>query len=815
MNRNRFALTILTCLAFSPVMGQKLLTVKGHINDTSHLPVSSATIRLLHYPDSILVKAAISDKDGQFELTSAFKDSLVLNVSAIGYLPYASPLVLAGSDSIVVRNIVLRKKDSGELEAVTVRASKPLIEQKIDRVVVNVNAFITNAGASALEVLEKSPGVMVSDNGNISLKGRSGVLVFIDDKPVYMSGNDLAAYLRSLPAELLDVVEIMSNPPARYDAAGSGGVINIRLKKSRVKGFNGNAAANFGKAYYTRMNGSFNINYRKNKVNLFSSMGVNQIHNHRVLEIQRIFFDNNNVIRSSFDQSTLIIIKGAASNFRIGTDYFISKNTTIGFVFQGSMSGTNDLRRMTSFIRGQSSQLDSIINAENTGRPKMHRTGYNFNYAYQNKEKARSLSSDLDFIRFVSRNNVGFVNNAFDPAGNPKSEERLKGNVPVNIKIYSATLNYADALAKKLNLETGAKITYTNTNNKAEYFNWLNNSYIPDFDRTNTFHYQEYIGAAYFNLNKEIKKLTIQSGLRFEKTWIQGHQLGNFVKPDSSFRQQYSGLFPTLYFSYQLDSSKNRLLFSYGRRIFRPFYQDLNPFLIPLDKYTFFAGNPELKPQYTNRFELSWLYKNLLNLTLLYSQSNNVQQETIEKKEFVFISRNGNIGTQITKGITVNLSWRTAKWLNSNIYTQVINNHFKGILYSQPLDNQSTSWSVNAVNSFTFKKEWSAELSGFYTSKNIVGQFSMQGWVQLSAGIAKRLMKNRANIRFNVRDMFKSFNASGEVLNIVNARASYQNHFDSQVFTLTFTCNFGKSENIPQRRQTGGAGSEEGRVRSN
>ncbi len=701
------------------------------------------------------------------------------------------------------------------MENVTVRGHKPLFEQKIDRLVVNVNASITNAGSNALEVLQKTPGVLVNDNGSIILKGRSGVLVFVDDKQIFLTGNDLINYLRSLPAEMLDVVELMSNPPAKYDAAGSGGVINIRLKKSRIKGFNGNVSASYSHAYYPRPNGSFNINFRRNKLNFFSSLGISRIHNHRILEIHRKIFENDHTQRSAFDQSTLILIKAMAYNMRSGFDYFLSPRTTIGFVHQGSIVNQKDLRQLMGSVYGSTPSIDSIIQAENTASPRMHFNSYNLNYSHQYRQTGRSISSDLVLINFNSNNHVQFTNNILDPAGNPKSSDKLKGDLPVHIRIYTAQIDYTQPLKNKGRLELGAKTTHTNTNNRALYDNWQNNQWVPDYDRTNHFQYKEYIGAAYINFNKETKRITIQTGLRFEKTWLKGHQLGNIVKPDSSFKQQYAGLFPTAYLSYRLDSTDNRILISYGRRIFRPFYQDLNPFLIPLDKFTYFAGNPALKPQYTNRYELSWLYKNLLNTTILYSVSKNVQQETAEQKNSIFISRNANIGRQVTKGITTNLNWRTSKWLSSNVYVQVINNHFKGILYGQLLDNQATYWSMNVVNSFTFNKGWGAELSGFYTSRNISGQYILLPWWQLHAGVQKRLLKNKATVRFNVRDIFKSMRIGGDITSIANASASFLNHFDSRSFTLTFNWNFGKNTNIPERRQTRDTGSEEGRVRKN
>ena len=352
-----------------------------------------------------------------------------------------------------------------------------------------------------------------------------------------------------------------------------------------------------------------------------------------------------------------------------------------------------------------------------------------------------------------------------------------------------------------------------NTDNAANYFNVIGNVSTPDYNNTNRFIYKENINAGYVNYNKQWKRFSLQSGLRLENTNGSGHQLGNMYIRDSSFTNHYTNLFPTVYFSYKLDSAGNNVLVaSFGRRIGRPNYASLNPFVFFVDKFTYFAGNPFLKPQFTNNYKLAYSYKSLFTVSALYNYTTGYQSETIRPSGSTFISTTGNIGALKSIDLSLNVNLKPATWWTLNFYAEVYNNTFSGAFVNGYLNQSVTSFSSNANNQFQLAKGWSAELSGYYQSRRAYGQFLIYPSGALNAGLQKKLWVNKASVRFNVRDIFHTSSSSGEITSIPGANSSFHNYFDSRVATLTFTYNFGKALNNPRRRETGSADSEQGRA---
>jgi len=289
--------------------------------------------------------------------------------------------------------------------------------------------------------------------------------------------------------------------------------------------------------------------------------------------------------------------------------------------------------------------------------------------------------------------------------------------------------------------------------------------------------------------------------------------LGNMYVRDSSFTNHYTNLFPTVYFSYKLDSAGNNVLVaSFGRRIGRPNYASLNPFVFFVDKFTYFAGNPFLKPQFTNNYKLAYSYKSLFTVSALYNYTTGYQSETIRPSGSTFISTTGNIGALKSIDLSLNVNLKPATWWTLNFYAEVYNNTFSGAFVNGYLNQSVTSFSSNANNQFQLAKGWSAELSGYYQSRRAYGQFLIYPSGALNAGLQKKLWVNKASVRFNVRDIFHTSSSSGEITSIPGANSSFHNYFDSRVATLTFTYNFGKALNNPRRRETGSADSEQGRA---
>jgi hypothetical protein len=787
--------------------------ISGSVLDDAKKPLDGATVILLIAKDSTVVSTQLAKPDGSFAFQNLKDNTYQIKATYIGYKNYRIDNVLVSQQKPVNLPAFILSSAGKTLKEVSVTAQKSYIQQKIDRTVVNVGALISNTGANALEVLEKTPGVQVDADGNITFKGKSGVLVMIDDKPTYLSAANLATYLRSLPSSSLDQIELMDNPPAKYDAAGNAGVINIKTKKNTIRGFNAVVSVDYAQGFYSRTNESINLNYRVNKVNLFANLAYNEQRTFRRLEIDRDYFDANGDRTSSLKDISYFRPTSSNTNIKAGMDYFVSPKTTWGVVFTGTISPDHDSSPVYSLLYDKNGGLDSTINTLNTSKNNFNSKGVNLNYTHKFDSTGRAFTFDLDYIRDVSGSNQLFVNNTFFPDGTLTNSRALSDNLPAIINIYSAKADYSHPLKGKAKLEAGLKSSYVNTDNAANYFNVIDNVSTVDYNNTNRFIYKENLNAAYINFNKNFGRFSLQTGLRVENTNGNGHQLGNAEKADSSFINHYTDLFPTAYFSYNLDTAgHNVLALSYGRRIGRPNYGSLNPFTFFVDEFTYFSGNPFLKPQYTDNYKLAYSFRSLFTVAVAYNYTTDVQGETIHRSGSVFISTQGNIGQQKTLDFSVNTNFQPTKWWSVNLYAEVYNNTYQGAFYTGYLNQSQVTFSGNGNNQFTISKTWSAELSGFYDSGGTYGQFVTLPKGMLNAAVQKKILNNKGSIKLNMRDILHTFSPSGTITNIAGANATFHNFLDTRVAILAFSYSFGKLTNTPPKRETGGADSEQGRA---
>lgn len=797
--------------------------ISGTVEDGNRKTIESATISLLREKDSSVIKFSVADKNGSYVFESITDGRYLVSISAVGHKKQFSPVFEINSGaSVTVKNIVLVPEEKA-LSGITVTAQKPFIEQKIDRMVVNVDALVTNVGSTALEVLEKSPGVTVDKDGNISLKGKQSVLVMMDGRPAYLSGTDLTNYLKGLPASAIDQIEIMTNPSAKYDAAGNSGIINIKSKKNKQSGFNGNVSSTYSQGVYARVNNSINLNYRTGKVNFFANGSVNTGSNFQNLKILRKFKDpSTQDINAIFEQSTNMYNQNTFGTLKIGADYFLNKKTTLGFVTSGFINPEKFKSKNTSYLQNRFGVVDSIVYAQSDNNTQWKNGSINFNMRHQFDSTGRELTADVDYITFKASGSQIFDNTTYDPDWKVKHIEQLRSSLPINIDIYSSKVDYAQPIGKEAKLETGLKTSYVKTNNGANYFNVYSNNEEIDFSKTNHFVYKENINAAYVNVNKQYKKFGIQLGLRYELTSYSGRQFGNPTRADSAFTKKYGSLFPTAFVSYNA-SKDNQFSASFGRRIDRPSYEDLNPFLFFLDKYTYQAGNPFIKPQFTNNVEVSHTFKGKLTTTLNYSRTTDYMNETFEQEQnangtkgYATIVRRGNIGKREGAGISVNAQLAVRKWWNAMIYTNFNYNKFNGRLNGngEYINVAASNLLFNVNNQFRFNKGWSAELSGFYRTKGVEGQIVIQPLGQVSTGVSKQVLKSKGTVKLSVRDIFYTNKATGDI-NFENTLAHFENSRDSRVASISFTYRFGKPiKGAQERRKIGSAEDEQSRVKA-
>jgi iron complex outermembrane receptor protein len=819
-------MTRLTLLTVFFLIFSKLATaqtpegsISGNVIDGGDQKIiDAATISLYKAKDSSLVKVNLADKTGNFLFDHVPFGKYYLLATSTGHFQIYSPLLDVSGTSTVNAGTLQLTNDAKTLRVVNVSASikKPFIERKIDRTVINVDAAITNAGTTALEVLEKSPGVTVDKDGNISLKGKQGVMMMMDGRPSYLSGQELANVLKNMPSSAIDQIEIMTNPSAKYDAAGNSGIINIKTKKNKLKGLNGNVSAGITQGRYTKTNNSVNLNYRTGKVNLFGNYNYSYWKGYEDLYILRKF--RNTVtknLETIFDQNSYMQHSGQYQNLKIGIDFYANKKTTAGVVFSGFLNPSSQPGINTTLLKNADNITDSIVVANNSDKGKSNNFSANFNLRHSFDTTGKEFTIDVDYLTYYQTKNQFLVNQYLNPDYSVRRpENELKGTLPATVNIYSVKTDFTYPLKKTAKIETGLKSSYVTTDNNALYQNNTPAGYVTDEGKTNHFIYKENINAAYINYSRQIKKFGLQAGLRAENTNAQGHQVGDSTRADSSFTKNYINLFPTVYISYDANK-KNTFSINYGRRIDRPDYQDLNPFYYFLDEYTYEVGNTLLQPQFTDNIELSHTYNGFLTTTINYSKTKNVftdvlKQITSERKTF---QTKENIASRTDYGVAVSAYFPVTKFLSTNIYSNLVHDNYKGALDGGYLNVNGTTFFANISNQLKFKKGWSAEVSGFYRSRGIEGQIVENHMWRMDAGLEKQVLKTKGSLKLSVRDIFASQNFTGYV-NYQDIDVFINSKHDSRTASLTFTYRFGKPLQNQQRRKTGGASDEESRVKT-
>ena len=802
--------------------------VTGSIKDGGNQKIiDAASVSLLNTKDSSLVKTAVADKNGNFTFENLKDGNYLVMATSLGHSrSYSRSFSISSGQETVALEVLQLLPVSKNLQEVSVSSKKPLIERKLDRTIVNVDASITNAGNTALEVLEKSPGITVDKDGNISLKGKSGVVIYLDGRPSYLSGPDLANMLRNMTASQLEQIEIMTNPPAKYDAAGNAGVINIKTKKNKQFGYNGSITSGYTQGRYARFNESVSFNYRNQKVNFYSTLNYNRNHRSEELYITRNFRESaTKEIKSIFDQKTSMENQRHYYNAKIGADFFVSKKTTLGVGVNGFYNPSTWESVSSTDIYDPNHVLTSKTGATTRNDEKWKNFSGNVNFRTVLDSAGQEITADVDYVQYSATSSQPLTSYYYDAMGNlTQAPDLLLGTLPTDIRIYSGKIDYSLPLKKGAKFEAGIKSSYVKTDNDARYDSVKTNYMVLDSGRSNHFVYDENINAAYVNYSRPLgKKWSAQLGLRLENTNANGVSKGyafntqenRFVYTETKFKRSYSQLFPTVYLQYTA-SEKNQFVINYGRRIQRPDYEDMNPFVHFIDRYTFEQGNPNLSPQFAHNIELSHTYNGFLTTTVNYTNTTNIMQQVLEQNEVsneTFIKK-ANIANSKQLGLAVSANKSITKWWSANVYTNVYNNHFKGVVNNDPISIGVTTFLAQMQHQFKFKKGWAAELSGFYRSKGLEGVIYIRPIAQVNAGFSKQVLRNKGSIRLNVRDIFAGGVFKG-YSKYSNVDAQFRNVNDSRAVSVSFTYRFSKGKlKAGSSKKNGGASDEQNRVKS-
>jgi iron complex outermembrane receptor protein len=764
-----------------------------------------STVYLLNR-DSVVIHSGAANASGVIEFMDLNAGKYQVRVSQSGQEDGYSPLIDL-EKNISFSDIIILKPKSGLLQDVTVVSKKPFIQFLPDKTVINPEANITNAGATVMDILEKSPGITVGKDGSIIMKGKPAVTVLIDGKPTQLSGADLQAYLSGISASQVDVVELIENPGAKYDASGNAGIINIKTKANRQKGFNGSMNLSVGQGFYPKTGNSINLNYRNGKVNWFLNYGIRVSKEMQKLYTLRKYFNSNQEDSVLLEQPNFSKNSALGNNLKTGFDFFVSKKTTLGLVFTGGIFNRNARSFNTINWMDPNYHIDSSINTSGENNLEFKRGGVNFNVKHKINESSE-LTADLDYVRFAINGDQNYETQLVAPGS---IKLATKGNTPSRLNIVTAKVDYSRRF-KQFLLESGLKTAINKTNNLADYYFYDNNNWQPDLSRSNHFLYDEKISAAYTSVDAEKGKWHWQAGLRYEFTSYKAHQLGNAIVKDSAFKKNYGSLFPTAFISYQPDSN-NMVTLRLGRRIDRPPFQNLNPFLTTLNKYTYEGGNPYIKPQYTWNFALAHTYKQMLTTEFSYSYLRDyfsqifiIDSNSSNVNKNIIIYTRGNVGSFQNFGITETFQYPVTKWWNLTAVAVFNYKIIKGFVWA-PIKAEVGQLNVSLNNQVQLKKGWGFELSGYYQTKS---QIDLQEWLkpqgELDLGVSKQIMKNKGSLKLSVRDITYFQNYSG-YSTFQNAHEPFVVKWDSRVVRLSFSWRFGKAMK-PVNRSEGGATEE-------
>jgi iron complex outermembrane recepter protein len=802
-----FTLALL-CTSFfnTPIVAQQATKITGKVVDANNNPLAVVSATLLKAKDSSLIKADVTNAEGIYDFTAVI-DTFLLVFTSSGYNTTYSKVIIASAQSVEVPTIILTRLEK-KLDGVTVVSKKPLIEVKADKTVFNVEASINATGSNAMELLQKSPGVQVDNNDNISMKGKTGVRVYVDGKMMQLDTKDLAAYLKSINSNDIEAIEMISNPSAKYDASGNAGIVNIRLKKNKKFGTNGSMNLGFVQGVTPKGNGSVNLNYRDKKINIFGNVGGNVGQYRNTINLNRIQKD------TIYDGKNINTSNDASVNVKAGADFFINSKNTFGVLATSNFSNSTWASSgKTDIYYNPTKAFVKKLDAFNDVPGNRTNANFNINYRYVDTS-GREINFDADYGLFRGTGRSFQPNYYFNNTNNLLYSVINRNYTPTDIDIYTAKIDVERKLGKG-KLGYGAKTAFVTTKNTFDFFNESNGQITKVLSRSNSFTYKENVNALYANYQRQLNaKWSLQAGLRMEQTNSDGTltRADGIVQADNKVKRNYVDLFPSAALTYNIND-KHSLNLTYSRRIDRPTYQDLNPFENKLDELTFEKGNAFLRPQYTNTAELTHTFMGFINTTASYSYIKDFATQVTDTTGNATFVQQKNLAKQQIVNFSIGAPTPINKWWNGYVNLWYNTQFFEGLIGENKFKRTVPGYGAYLQQSFTLGKGYTTELSGWYNGPSIWGgtwKTKPQGGLDL--GLQKQLLKNTATLKLSVTDIFftNPWNAES---NFGGLQIKGGGTWESRTVRLSFNWRFGSALIKSSRERNTGLESESKRIK--
>jgi len=795
-------LTLLLSCSFIFLQAQNA-SITGVLQNEQAEPIQFSNVILYQSADSSLVKVEPSDVDGKFRFAGLAAGNYYLVATYVGLADLKKTDLVLTDGKVIDLGIISFQPTAIELTGATVTATRAMVEVKPDRTVFNVQGTINSTGSDAIELLRKAPGVMVDNNDNINVLGRAGVLLYVDGKRLPLTGADLTAYLQNLPADQIDRFDIITNPGAKYEAEGNAGIIDIRLKKDENLGANGSLNATGSKGRFFQYNVGGSANYRNKKMNTFATAGYSNGE-----RFNTMFFEseqNNIFLNESNDMENA----NQNINYRVGTDFFIGKNQTLGFLVGGNYSKNdqNSENRIEISPLATRTSIDSILVANVFGESNRNQNTFNLNYSFSNKA-GRSLNLDADYGKYTLTSDQRQPNRYFD-----EKEELLLTEVintfetPSEIDIYTFKADYEQEILKG-KLGIGTKFSKVVSDNTFLFFNEIDGQSIRNDASSNEFKYDETVYAAYVSYARPInQKWSFSAGLRTELTDALG-ELTPYATENQEppVEQDYLSWFPSAGLTWQMNRT-NVFSLNYGRRINRPDYNVLNPFDNRLSELSSEKGNPNLRPEIVNNIELGYTLAYRYNFKIAYSKTDDQITRLIapatDDVRAGFITWD-NLASQTVLNFSASAPIQVNKWWSifANANASYIDNQ-ADYGNGATVDVQVFSYNTFQQHTFTLPKGFKGEISGWYGGPGVWGGvFKYDSSWSLNLGLQKKFLNDQLNVRVSANDIFYQTGWSG-VSKFDGLVSTGRGNWDSRRVSMSLSYNFGNQKVKSRKRKTG------------
>lgn len=800
---HRFS-ALLSALFLGQCLYAQEYRITGFVKDKDGQAMPVANVSLLNATDSTWIRSELTDDEGKYQFTNA-AGTYIVDVQLLGYLAQRQVVKLTADMQLPDFKL---EQTNAALKEVVVSGRKQVIEQGPGKTILNVDASVTSTGSTAYDILKRSPGVTIDMEGNVNMQGKQGVLVLINDKPTYLAGKELEAYLKSLTGDNIAQIELITQPSAKYDAAGNAGIINIKEKKQKRQGLNGNLSSTLVQGVYLYTPHSVSANYNTGKLNVYARGSYFLSTSYLKSRTKRQLFDDaGNVVT---DMDVDFFVKETLSDYALktGMDYTFNEKTNAGLMINGAYHPNVEtditISRINDMATGASYSNYSLGDKGFLGK-RMEGNLY-LNHTFS---KSHSLALNADALYNGRKYRQYISSSHYDVSpGIAPQDRNIRSKQPFVTDAVSLKADYTGSFSNDYKLEAGLKSALVTVDVDA-LFDVYEDGWKYEPLRSNHFKYTENINAAYASLNKSYgEKWKLQLGLRAEQANITGHQM---VQQEQFDRSNIS-FFPTAYASYKLNE-KNQFELNYGRRIGRPNYRMLNPFAEYAQQYFYETGNPELLPVFTNNIELKHSLGTLLTTKLSYSITNGTIN-TIHKTEpatgatYTTLENNGY---ERSAGFSVQLYHKLTAEFEMTLSANSSYTGYGGIVDER--DTFVTAWSNSFAVDTTARlgKGWTAELHADCGTpggrESLVKEWG--GWFNYSAGVSKRVLKDTGTITLSMQD---PTHTSGTWTRITGDKVISKSdiEWNSKQFIVSFNYRFGA--NKESREQKRSAMDESGRM---